>query len=78
MPIDLSWIFAQDLRSQKIDMPETTNRNPNLALKITAVEVIFMFEDHGVLSKEEAYDEIRKKWMVYQNEHIPQIFYVKI
>ena len=30
--------------------------NPNLALKITAVEVIFTFEPHGVLSKEEAYD----------------------
>ena len=37
-----------------------------------------MFEAHGVLSKEEAYDQIRNKWMVYQNEHIPQIFYVKI
>ena len=26
---------------------------------------------HGVLSKEEAYDQIRSKWMIYHNEHIP-------
>ena len=35
--------------------------NPNLALKIATVEVIFMFETHGVLSKEEAYGQIGKK-----------------
>ena len=30
--------YVQDVHSQKINIPET-NTNPNLALKITAVEV---------------------------------------
>ena len=58
-----------------------SNANPSLAMKITAVGkscLIDMFEAHGVLLKEEIFEQIRNKWMIYLNEHIPQIFYVKM
>ena len=46
-------------------------------MKITAVGkscLIDIFDARGVLWKEEVCDQIRKKWMIYLNEHNPQIF----
>ena len=39
--------------------------------------LIDMFEAGGILSKEDVCDQMRKQWMIYQNEHNPQIVYVK-
>ena len=54
-------------------------------MKVTVVLIavvksclIDMFEARDVLSKVEVCDQIQNKWMIYQNEHIPQIVYVKM
>ena len=31
----------------------------------------------GTLSVESIYDQIRNQWIVYQNENIPETFYIK-
>ena len=81
MSFDVSVIkYAQDLHTEKRNIPEATNVNPNLALKITSVSkscLIDMFEAGGILSKEDLCNQIRKQWMIYQNEHNLQIVYVK-
>ena len=57
-----------------------TSAISSLALKVAKKvknQLNIVFGVQGTLSVESIYDQIRNQWIVYQNENIPETFYIK-
>ena len=75
-----SILISQYLYPEKRNILGATNAISNLSLKITSAlenRLRDWFEEHGILPKEEVCHRIRNQWMIYQNEDIPERYYVK-
>ena len=63
----------------KRNQPGATSEISNIALKITQVLdscLETVCEVNGTVTKEGICDTIRNQWMAYQNEEIPEDFYL--
>lgn len=71
--------YAQYLHPEKRNLPGATSAISNLALKVSKVvqnRLNHVFEVQGAVSVETVCDQIRHQWMVYQNEDIPEHFFL--
>ena len=70
---------AQFLHPEKRTLPGATNAISNLSLKVTTVvenKLCSVFKVNKDVSKESVVDMIRTQWMMYQNEDLPESFYL--
>ena len=72
--------YGQYLHHEERNSFGATNAISNLALKVAKKvksQLSIVFGVQGIVSVESIYDQIHNQWIVYQNQNIPETFYIK-